>query len=57
MHIEPFEYGFINGGGQSEFLELLPALILNVTVTIYVIDLSRKPGDFVMIFFTINEGT
>ena len=51
MHTEPFKHGFVNGGGQSEFLELLPALVSNVTVTIYVIDLSRKPDNFCNDFF------
>ena len=50
---------FVDGGGQSEFLELLPALVSNVTVTIYVINLSTKPDDHCNDFFTINgqQGT
>jgi hypothetical protein len=46
---------FVDGGGQSEFLELLPALVSNVTVTIYVIDLCRKPDEPCNDFFTIND--
>jgi hypothetical protein len=46
---------FVDGGGQSEFLELLPALVSNVTVIIYVIDLSRKPNERCNDFFTIND--
>ena len=46
---------FVDGGGQSEFLELLPALVSNVSVTIYVIDLSRKPDECCNDFFTISD--
>jgi hypothetical protein len=46
---------FVDGGGQSEFLELLPALVSNVTVTIYVIDLTTKPNDHCNDFFTIKD--
>jgi hypothetical protein len=46
---------FVDGGGQSEFLELLPALVSNVTVTVYVIDLSKKPDEPCNDFFTIND--
>ena len=46
---------FVDGGGQSEFLELLPALVSNVTVTIYVIDLTKKPSDFCADHFTISD--
>ena len=46
---------FVDGGGQSEFLELLPALVSNVTVTIYVIDLSMKPDEHCNDFFTIKN--
>ena len=46
---------FVDGGGQSEFLELLPTLVSNVTVAMYVIDLSRKPDDFCKDHFTIND--
>ena len=46
---------FVDGGGQSEFLELLPALVSNVTVTIYVIDLTRKPDATCNDHFTIND--
>ena len=46
---------FVDGGGQSEFLELLPALVSNVCVTLYVIDLTRKPDDLCNDHFTIND--
>ena len=46
---------FIDGGGKSEYLELLPTLVSNATVTIYVIDLSRKPDEYCNDFFTIND--
>jgi hypothetical protein len=46
---------FVDGGGQSEFLELLPALVSNVTVTVYVIDLSKEPDEPCNDYFTIND--
>ena len=53
LHLNWIHY--VDGGGQSEFLELLPALVSNVTVTVYVVDLSITPDDFCNDYFTINN--